>query len=194
MSRKLLISQFIILLTSLFMTSAHMSIHTTKEVAISQEINQVQIIEEKPMGVTLPSKTIAYEDVKKDEVEETPVATQTYSRGGNTIEEVEFTLSFYTTLPKENGGHIVTCTGKPLKNLEDAVASNVYPINTQIYLEKFGEVAVLDKGGKDFNRSDRLDVLIQRERKDNGKWEDDDEYEKRVNKMGHVKVKGWVMK
>jgi 3D (Asp-Asp-Asp) domain-containing protein len=168
---------------------------TTKDVHIDTTIVSETVVEEKtPLTATLPGKTISHSDVKTSEVAEKPVTNNTYSRGGTTVEEVEFTLSFYTTLPKENGGHIVTCKGIPLKNLDDAVASNVYPINTEIYLEKFGEVRVLDRGGNDFNSSTRLDVLIQRERKDNGKWEDDDEYERRVNKMGHVKVKGWIKK
>lgn len=146
--------------------------------------------DKKPMTAVLPGKTISHSDVKKESKQE----VKTPSRGVNSMDEVLFTLSFYTTLAKENGGYTVTNKGRPLKGLEDAVASNVYPTNTKIYLEKFGEVTVLDTGGKDFNRSDRLDVLIQRDKKENGQLESDYEYERRVNKMGYVKVTGWVMK
>lgn len=161
---------------------------------VNADVHNQTIQEEKKMSVTLPGKTIARSDVKTSDAVDQPKDNKIYSRGENTVEEVEFILSFYTTLPRENGGHTVTCTGKPLKNLDDAVASNVYPINTEIYLEKYGDVRVLDTGGRDFDSYNRLDVLIQRDKKDNGKWESDDEYLRRVNKMGHVKVKGWVKK
>jgi 3D (Asp-Asp-Asp) domain-containing protein len=166
------------------------------ENSIHENNNEEEISknEDIPMTAILPSRTITYDSVKTEESIANESNNQIYSRGSNVVEEVEFTISFYTSLPKENGGHTVTCKGIPLKGLEDVVANNVYPLHTKIYLDKYGEVTVLDTGGKDFNNSNRLDMLIQREIKSNGKWENDDEYERRVNKMGHVKVKGWILK
>jgi 3D (Asp-Asp-Asp) domain-containing protein len=154
------------------------------------EINELTITNNVINEMAKIDEDVFVQEVKP--IEETPILLA--SRGDSVTEETEITLSFYTTLPKENGNHIVTCQGIPLKYLDDAVASNFYPLGTRIYLEKFGEVTVLDHGGRDFNNSNRLDVLVQRDKKDNGKWEDDDEYFRRVNKMGRIKVKAWIIK
>ena len=99
--------------------------------------------------------------------------------------EVIFTLTFYTTLPEENGGYTTTCSGKPLKY--GIVASNVYKQGTKINLDKYGTFIVSDRGGSDFNHYNRLDVLIERRG-----GESNYEYKKRVNNMGRPKVKGYV--
>jgi 3D (Asp-Asp-Asp) domain-containing protein len=169
----------------------------TVENTIQENVNVEEISknENKPMTAILPSRTITYDGVKTEGSTTRESINQIYSRGTNVVEEVEFTLSFYSILKAENGNWTVTCQGTPLKGLEYAVASNVYPLGTKIYLEGLNEtVTVLDKGGKDFNSYYRLDVLVQRERKDNGQWESDKEYLRRVNEMGRVKVKGWILK
>ena len=102
----------------------------------------------------------------------------------------EFELTFYSSLDIENysgcGG--ITCTGGKL--FDGVVASNYYKINTQIKLQGWGEVTVLDKGSdKYFNNDYRLDVYIPREHN-----ESDSHYYSRVNKMGKVKVKGQIIK
>ena len=97
----------------------------------------------------------------------------------------EFILTFYTTLPQENGGYTVTCEGKELKN--GMVASNVYPLGTKIKIN--GKIfTVSDRGGKNFNHSNRLDVLVER-----NSGESDSEYLKRVNNLGKIKVTGYVL-
>lgn len=99
--------------------------------------------------------------------------------------KVEFTLSFYTSLPSENGGHTVTCRGEKLKY--GMVASNVYDIGTKIYLKGYGHFTVKDTGGSDFNVDNRLDVLIERL-----PGESDYKYFKRVDNMGKPIVTGYV--
>ena len=100
---------------------------------------------------------------------------------------VEFILTFYTSLNCENGYGAITCTGKPL--VDGMVANNVYSIGTTIKLDGYGEVVVSDKGGKNFNVSNRLDVYIPKNSDENNS-----EYFRRVNKMGKVTVKGRIVK
>lgn len=97
----------------------------------------------------------------------------------------EFILTFYTTLPEENGGYTVTCEGKELKH--GMVASNVYSLGTKIKIN--GRIfTVSDRGGKNFNHSNRLDVLVER-----NPGESDSEYLKRVNNLGKIKVTGYIL-
>lgn len=99
--------------------------------------------------------------------------------------KVQFTLSFYTSLPSENGGHTVTCQGKKLRY--GMVASNVYDIGTKIYLKGYGHFTVSDTGGSDFDENNRLDVLIERL-----PGEEDEPYKHRVDNMGKPVVTGYV--
>jgi 3D (Asp-Asp-Asp) domain-containing protein len=174
--------------------------NSTHENVNVEDETKVNDIENKPMTAKLEGRTITYDSVKTEESmvknrQDINPNNIIASRGSNEVQEVEFTLSFYSTLKSENGNWTVTCQGTPLKGLENAVASNIHPLGTKIYLEGLNEtVTVLDKGGKDFNSYHRLDVLVQRERKDNGQWESDKEYIKRVNDMGKVKVKGYILK
>ena len=97
----------------------------------------------------------------------------------------DFILTFYTSLPEENGGYTVTCQGKELKN--GMVASNIYPLGTKIRIN--GKIfTVSDRGGKNFNHSNRLDVLVER-----NSGESNSEYLKRVNSLGKVKVTGYIL-
>lgn len=96
-----------------------------------------------------------------------------------------FTLSFYTDLPSENGGYTVTATGEKLRS--GMVASNYYAIGTNIYLSGWGSYTVKDRGGSNFNSSNRLDVFIPRK-----SGESNGTYLNRVNKMGLKTVKGYV--
>lgn len=96
-----------------------------------------------------------------------------------------FTLSFYTDLPSENGGYTVTATGEKLRS--GMVASNYYAIGTEIYLSGWGSHTVKDRGGSNFNSSNRLDVFIPRK-----SGESNSTYLKRVNMMGLKTVKGYI--
>lgn len=101
--------------------------------------------------------------------------------------EIDFILTFYTSLNCENGYGAVTCRGENL--VEGIVASNYYPLGTIINLDKYGEVIVADRGSKNFNSNNRLDVYIPREY-----GESEYQYYKRVNKMGKQKVKGKILR
>lgn len=101
--------------------------------------------------------------------------------------EVEFILTFYTSLNSENGYGAVTCRGESL--IDGMVASNYYSLGTIIDLGKFGEVIVADRGGSHFNTNNRLDVLITR-----NYGESDSHYYSRVNNMGRQVVKGKILK
>lgn len=99
--------------------------------------------------------------------------------------KMNFTLTFYTNLPSENGGYTITAWGEELKY--GMVASNVYKKGTIIYLEGYGDFIVADKGGSNFNKNNRLDVFIPRKQ-----GESDSDYYKRVNNLGVVKTKGYI--
>ena len=100
-----------------------------------------------------------------------------------------FKLSFYTTLPEENGGYANMANGKPIVGAYNVVASNYYPLGTKIYLEGFGTMVVSDRGGSAFNSSVRLDVLIQRR-----EGESTADYKARVRKLGRQEVSGKIIK
>ena len=99
-----------------------------------------------------------------------------------------FKLSFYTTLPEENGGYTNMANGKPIVGAYNVVASNYYPLGTKIYLEGFGTMVVSDRGGSAFNSSDRLDVLIQRR-----EGESVANYKARVRKLGRQQISGKIV-
>jgi 3D (Asp-Asp-Asp) domain-containing protein len=108
------------------------------------------------------------------------------SRGGSIREEM-FVLTFYTSLNEENGYGPITCSGNKLR--DGIVANNILPQGTKIITKEFGELIVADKGGSNFDVMHRLDVFMPRH-----KGEDDYQYKKRVNAMGIVKVKGYIIK
>jgi 3D (Asp-Asp-Asp) domain-containing protein len=108
------------------------------------------------------------------------------SRGGNIREEM-FILTFYTSLNEENGYGPITCSGNKLR--DGIVANNILPQGTKIITKEFGELIVADRGGDNFDTMHRLDVFMPRH-----KGEGDYQYKKRVNAMGIVKVKGYIVK
>lgn len=103
-----------------------------------------------------------------------------------TEKEKTFILTFYTSLDCENGYGAITCRGQKLQ--DGIVANNVLPLGTKIQLENIGEVVVSDRGGADFNSSNRLDVFVPRRH-----GESESHYYNRVNNMGRVKVKGTII-
>lgn len=102
------------------------------------------------------------------------------------VKTVDFELTYYTNLPSENGGYTVTCTGEPLSG--DIVANNVIPQGTNIILDD-RVVKVADRGAESiFSVENRLDVLAHR-----NSGESDEAYLERVNNMGRVDVKGYIL-
>lgn len=128
---------------------------------------------------------IKKESKEKARLEELEKINLLKSKEESSKKHIEFTLTFYTSLPEENGGHTVTCKGEKLKY--GMVASNVYPLGTKINLKGYGIFTISDRGGSNFNSPNRLDVLIER----NG-GEGDTEYLNRVNNMGKPTVTGYI--
>lgn len=127
------------------------------------------------------------EDTKQSPSKKEPGEKQ-LSRGGSINSETDITLTFYTSLAEENGGFSgINCSGKRLT--PGTVANNVLPLGTEIYTREFGTLTVADRGGNNFNTIHRLDVYVPRET-----GESDKDYLIRVNKMGRVNVKGYVIK
>lgn len=112
---------------------------------------------------------------------------QIQSRGLSGEGNILFELTFYTDLPEENGGYTITASGKPLEY--GVVASNKYPIGTKLRLGNMGIFTVEDRGGREFNNSNRLDVFIPRQ-----SGESNYEYKNRVRNMGRIRQKGDVIK
>lgn len=98
---------------------------------------------------------------------------------------VDLELTYYTTLPEENGGYTTTAIQTELRH--GVIASNYYPIGTKILIE--GTVyTVEDRGSSNFDSPNRLDVLVERQQ-----GELNEQYKKRVKAMGRKKVKGRIL-
>lgn len=98
---------------------------------------------------------------------------------------VDFELTFYTSLPCENGGFETTAIQTELRH--GVVASNYYDIGTEI---KIGDMifTVEDRGGSEFDSPNRLDVLVERK-----EGESDEEYQQRVMELGRIQVEGTII-
>lgn len=95
--------------------------------------------------------------------------------------QLNMTLTFYGDFSHENGGYAgIDAQGNKL--VGGTVASNVYPFGTQFIIN--GQTfTVNDRGGGNFNSSNRLDVFVPRM-----KGESDAEYSKRISNYGVKKV------
>ncbi|OCA99291.1 3D domain-containing protein [Clostridium beijerinckii] len=149
------------------------------------EITHKEKIEfkENPIDEINNEKIEQRELIKKKEAEEKEQEKSV------TSEWKDFILTFYTSLDSENSSAgPVTCQNKPLT--PGGVANNVIPLNTQIYLDGYGQVTVNDKGSdKYFGVDNRLDVFVQRE-----PGENDHDYFRRVNSYGVQRVRGYIVK
>lgn len=148
----------------------------------NEMIEKVQDYEEYKIELEIQRQLEEQERLRQEELER-----QRIEEEKSKIEWIEFELTFYTSLPSENGGYTVTCLGEDLQY--GMVANNVLDLGTEIYLEGWGTFTNSDRGGSNFDVIHRLDVLIER-----GYGESDSEYLKRVNKMGRVKVMGCIVK
>jgi len=163
----------------------------TKIQAVAQPNNSKDKNEIKENEVTNPRRDEPQANLQEDKKQltskEKPSSNQ-LSRGGSLNNELEITLTFYTSLAEENGGFSgINCSGRKLTS--GTVANNVLPLGTEIYTKEFGTLTVSDRGGDNFNTINRLDVYIPRE-----DGESDREYLIRVNNMGKVKVKGYIVR
>ena len=103
--------------------------------------------------------------------------------------EILFTISFYTSLPEENGGYAnLNCLGQHLQY--GMVANNYWKLGREIYLPEFDNLQtfkVADHGGKDFYCCNRIDIFVPQR---NG--ESKEEYKHRVWNMGIKQVRGYI--
>lgn len=108
--------------------------------------------------------------------------TQSVSRGSvKRGTPVKMTLTFYGDFAHENGGYTgIDAQGNKL--VAGTVASNVYSFGTKF--EFNGQVfTVRDRGGKNFNSSNRLDVFVPRK-----SGESNSAYAKRIRNYGRKTV------
>ena len=91
------------------------------------------------------------------------------------------TLTFYGDFAHENGGYTgIDAQGNKL--VAGTVASNVYSFGTKF--EYNGQIfTVRDRGGRNFNSSNRLDVFVPRK---SGEW--NSAYAKRIREYGRKTV------
>jgi 3D (Asp-Asp-Asp) domain-containing protein len=171
-------------------------VEAAKTDSVARQLIDVDLYEFKNYRNEMNEKVQAYEKYKIEEqkrieaeqerLRQEELERQRIEEERNKLEWIEFELTFYTSLPSENGGYTVTCLGEDLKY--GMVANNVLNLGTKIYLEGLGTFTNSDRGGNNFNVVNRLDVLIER-----NYGESDSEYLKRVNNMGRVKVMGYIV-
>ncbi len=138
-----------------------------------------------------PTKTPGTTNTPTSTSTKTPTPTNTPTPTPTNIKYINFSLTFYSSLPIENGGYTTMACGGKITDVKKViyVANNVYPCGTKIYLEGYGIMTVKDRGGKSFDSKTRLDVLIPR-----NPGESDKAYFKRVDDMGRPTVKGYLVK
>lgn len=108
--------------------------------------------------------------------------TQSVSRGSiKRGTPVKMTLTFYGDFAHENGGYTgIDAQGNKL--VAGTVASNVYSFGTKF--EYNGQIfTVRDRGGRNFNSSNRLDVFVPRK-----SGESNSAYAKRIREYGRKTV------
>ena len=187
-----------ILICSLIATGITVPMLDSQISAQATRVTNVDCVEFKNYRNEMNEKVQAYEkykieEQKRIEAEQERLRQEELERQRieeeekNKIEWIEFELTFYTSLPSENGGYTVTCLGEELQY--GMVANNVLDLGTEIYLDGWGTFTNSDRGGSNFNTVNRLDVLIER-----NYGENDSDYSRRVNNMGKVKVMGYIIK
>ncbi len=150
-----------------------------KEYQVVKKFNRVlERIKKEKIAQELAAKVAAEKKVVAEKK-----AKETTTQKGNIV----FKLSFYTALPEENGGHGLMANGEPVATTTNAVASNYYPLGTKIYLEGWGTFTVKDRGGKNFDSPNRLDVLILKK-----SGESNSAYKQRVMNLGRQTTTGSV--
>ena len=125
------------------------------------------------------------EYIKLTKFNELYTISDKYNVDINDIEEIEFKVTAYSSLPEENGGYTITCNGEPLEG--NILANNTIPQRTKVILDGV-EYEIADKGSSRFNKRNRIDMLIDRLPN-----ESDDEYRKRVSDFGVQYIKGYVI-
>lgn len=118
-------------------------------------------------------------------------------------EEVEIELSFYCGLNRGSEGGALSAASKPLvygnlannyytgwSSATGKATNNGYSLGTNVYIKDVGLFTIEDRGGdSDFNTPGRMDLYVARK-----EGESDDDWYKRTNSYGHVKVKAKIIK
>lgn len=125
------------------------------------------------------------EYIKLTKFNELYTISDKYNVDINDIEEIEFKVTAYSSLPEENGGYTITCNGEPLKG--NILANNTIPQGTKVILDGV-EYEIADRGSSRFNKRNRVDMLIERLPN-----ESVDEYRKRVSDFGVKHIKGYII-
>ena len=98
---------------------------------------------------------------------------------------ITWNVSFYTTLPQENGGYNTTALGTGLRY--GVLSSNYWPLGSQVVLPGWGSFTVEDRGSASFDSKYRLDMVIPR-----NPGESDARYLDRIHQMGVQTIPGYV--
>ena len=125
------------------------------------------------------------EYIKLTKFNELYTISDKYNVDINDIEEIEFKVTAYSSLPEENGGYTITCNGEPLEG--NILANNTIPQGTKVILDGV-EYEIADRGSSRFNKRNRVDMLIERLPN-----ESVDEYRKRVSNFGVQYIKGYII-
>lgn len=125
------------------------------------------------------------EYIKLTKFNELYTISDKYNVDINDIEEIEFKVTAYSSLPEENGGYTITCNGEPLEG--NILANNTIPQGTKVILDGV-EYEIADRGSSRFNKRNRVDMLIDRLPN-----ESVDEYRKRVSDFGVQYIKGYII-
>lgn len=99
--------------------------------------------------------------------------------------KMTWTVSFYTNLAVDNGGYTTTAMGTRLRY--GVLASNYWPLRSKVSLPGWGDFAIEDRGGTDFDSKYRLDMLIPR-----NSGETDYQYRSRIWAMGRKSITGYI--
>ncbi|PKK40203.1 hypothetical protein ABB02_00490 [Clostridiaceae bacterium JG1575] len=99
--------------------------------------------------------------------------------------KMTFRVSFYSTLAIDNGGWTTTAMGTKLRY--GVLASNFWPLRSQVVLPGWGNFVIEDRGGSDFDSKYRLDLCIPR-----NAGESDYQYRSRVWSMGLKDLSGYI--
>ena len=121
------------------------------------------------------------EYIKLTKFNELYTISDKYNVDINDIEEIEFKVTAYSSLPEENGGYTITCNGEPLEG--NILANNTIPQGTKVILDGV-EYEIADRGSSRFNKRNRVDMLIEKLPN-----ESVDEYRKRVSDFGVQYIK-----
>ena len=179
----------------------YLILNNTKKEHIKTGTNIKSLIENKKKKNAIQKKSIAHKnsDISKSNKDNHPTQNNysiTASTSSNNEKSIKynhtyenFHLSFYTSLSAENSnsGTGVDCHSNPL--VYGTVADNQLPYGTKIYIKGWGIFTVRDRGSsKYFSNKNELDVFIPREQ-----GETNEEYYNRVNNMGRVVSKGYLI-